>query len=183
MHINDITLQRVSTKSPLFDQIMHLMHDSFCDDELRNDDEFCAVVNSCPIFSVNAIMYGGEWCGVLTAWNFGKFLYVEHFAIDPDKRGHGLGYAVIEKLKTLCRLPIILEVELPEASDMAPRRIAFYKRCGFDYWNMAYEQPPYDQTKRSVPMKLMASGLQETPDNAHIVVALLYKHVYKVKMK
>ena len=67
--------------------------------------------------------------------------------------------------------PLVLEVELPETSTEAERRVRFYERCGltahedFPYW-----QPPYRQDLPEVPMMLMSSG--EIPDRTAFVLIL-----------
>lgn len=182
MDHNTITIRRVRTSQPEFEDSLALMHASFVDDELRPDDDLRALTDSSLIFSFNAIHdHDGRRIGLITTWNFGKCLYVEHFAIEPGLRGHGLGSATIEKVSQISRLPIVLEVELPETSPEARARVAFYESLGFTGWQTPYVQPPYAKGKNAVPMMLMSKGMDETIEAAGIVTALLHRHVYGVK--
>lgn len=177
-----VKITRISTSDPDFDASLELMHNSFPDDELRPDEDLKALTDSSNIFSFNIIKdENDERAGLITTWNFGKCLYVEHFAIEPSLRGHGLGSAAIAKIAELSKQPMILEVELPETSPEAVSRIAFYERLGFVGWSTPYVQPPYAKGKNSLPMMLMAKGLEETIEGAGIVTALLHRHVYGVK--
>ena len=81
--------------------------------------------------------------GFITIWPFDTFIYVEHFAVDPSRRGAGIGATAIELLRRQSELPIVLEVEPPTHPDpMAPRRIRFYERCGLHLLDYDYTQPP-----------------------------------------
>lgn len=70
--------------------------------------------------------------GFFTFWDFGHgYLYGEHFAVDPSRRGGGTGTAVLDYIKGLGR-PMLLEIELPvEDDEMTFRRKLFYERNGF----------------------------------------------------
>lgn len=178
---NNITLARIGTRDPDFEPCMRLMNKSFVDDELRDRDDLMAIVESNPIFGFNVIRDSGQRVGLITTWNFGKFIYVEHFAIEPEFRGGGVGNRALAKLSSSASLPIVLEVEPPSQSDEARRRVAFYGRMGFSCWQTEYRQPAYAKGKKSIPMILMTKDLEETADASKIVTAILYRHVYKVK--
>lgn len=177
----DVQLLRIDARSPLYLQSVSLLHSAFCADERRDDDELTKMVNSVVIFGFNAIMVNGEWAGLLTVWNFGRFMYVEHFAVIDALRGRGVGAQVLAKLKEVSGVPIILEVELPGSSADADRRIAFYERAGFRLQEMDYVQPPYAIGKKEVPMRLMSIGFDERSISLDDVVSSIRKHVYRVK--
>ncbi len=92
--------------------------------------------------------------GLLTAWDFGTFTYIEHFAVDPSLRGGGIGASALECLSC----PLLIEVEPPETGDTARRRIAFYLRQGFRLLDYPYIQPPYAPELPSVELRLMVRG-------------------------
>lgn len=176
-----VSLKRISTRDLLFAPSLDLMKSSFIEDELRNEDELRSLTDNNTIFAFNVIEADGNRAGLITTWNFGKFIYVEHFATEPHLRGKGIGIHTLKLLSSLSALPIVLEVEPEHTSPDAVRRIRFYERAGFHTWQTPYIQPPYSQGKNSLPMNLMAHDLEETPECTQIVKALLYKHVYKVK--
>lgn len=119
--------------------------------------------------------------GILSLWHFETFDYIEHFAISPALRGGGFGASVLEKLTRETSNPIVLEVELP-TTDLARRRIAFYERCGFRLLPFDYVQPPYDLTKSSLPMHVMASSdAFSNEETFRSMVRHLHSAVYGVR--
>jgi len=89
---------------------------------------------------------------LITDWDFGDFLFVEHLAVRKDLRGQGIGTELLtEHLKSR---KVILEVERP-SDDTTIKRIRFYEKLGFKLNNHNYIQPPYGEGKSPVPMFLM----------------------------
>lgn len=107
-------------------------------------------------FRIIAATEDGELFGFLSYWDFETFRYIEHFAVDVNKRGNGIGSGLLSHFIDKCgKTPIVLEVELPEAYD-ARRRVDFYMRHCFIIWKrLDYMQPPYEEGGESVEMKLM----------------------------
>lgn len=121
---------------------------------------------------------GGLAAGFVTVWRFDTFIYVEHLAVEPCRRGGGIGAAVIRAIESDYGLPIALEVEMPDdANPMAARRIAFYERCGLAVLDYDYIQPPYADNLPEVPLLLMASP--GAPDAA-VIARTLHSRVYGV---
>lgn len=97
--------------------------------------------------------------GMLSYWQFGTFVYVEHFAIAAAMRGRNLGARAMAEFIHTAGRPVVLEVERPGANKMADRRIAFYTRLGFtSRAEIDYIQPPYAPGLPAVPLLLMAAG-------------------------
>lgn len=112
-----------------------------------------------------------EFQGFITTWLLpGDVTYVEHFAIHPKLRGHGVGGEIIDALLG----NVILEVELPETQE-ARRRIGFYERHGFAAaTECEYVQPPYAPGLPSVPMLLMCRGNIDAEKTAHLLHTIVY---------
>lgn len=133
-----------------------------------------------PVFNFFILRHGGKEVGFATVWRLPGATYIEHFAIFPNLRGHGYGADVITELLDKTRLenlglnpsaPLVLEVELPESSDMAVRRINFYRRCGLEPMeDFPYFQPPYVQGQSEVPMMLMTSAPLPDPEGFVIIL-------------
>ena len=124
-------------------------------------------------------LYDGynAFAGFITVWIFGAFAYVEHFAVDPSKRGGGIGAKAMAELRHMLGVPVVLEVEPSDHPDpMAARRIAFYVRCGFTLLDYPYVQPPYAPGLPSVPLCLMVSDTALDPSD---ISATLHTKVYK----
>ncbi len=105
-------------------------------------------------------LYNNEelFVGFVTVWTFERYAYVEHFAVSPSQRGGGIGAAAMAALRQMLGMPVVLEVEPPTHRDpMAPRRIAFFERCGFALLDYDYVQPPYSAGLPSVPLCLMST--------------------------
>ena len=74
----------------------------------------------------------GKVLGFLNFWELSDFVYLEHFAVDKNLRGKGLGSELIRKLSEICAgKTIVLEAEPPELNEFSSRRIEFYRRLGF----------------------------------------------------
>lgn len=119
--------------------------------------------------------------GFITCWDLGLCLYVEHFATDPHMRGTGIGSAILQTLLSQSDKPVLLEVEHPD-TDIARRRIGFYRRNGFELWDdVDYMQPPYAPGQSAVPLLLMAtSGISraDAPD----IIDNLHAQVYGARL-
>lgn len=119
------------------------------------------------------------FAGFITWWDFGEFVYGEHFAMLPECRGAGIGGEVIDRFVAEAGRPVILEVELP-TDEMSRRRIGFYERHGFAVCDAEYVQPPYDAGGGGVPMRLMSHGVTLDAAMFARVRDTLYAEVYGV---
>lgn len=100
--------------------------------ECMNDERFC-------FFEI----YDNEVAvGFISLWNLSGFVFIEHIAIDPDKRSGGYGSKAIELVKETYKKAVILEAEAPETEQQI-KRIKFYDRLGFKVNDYPYEQPSY----------------------------------------
>lgn len=158
--------------------VEELLHSAFPKAERRDDENQRWNTDHDPRFCCLLVMKGTSPIGLLTYWGFDTFIYIEHFAISPHSRGQGVGREVICKfVEEYASKPVVMEVELPE-DEWSRRRIAFYKRCGFDLWECDYLQPPYRSGDGWFPLYLMASpGLVFEQDYPHIRETL-HQQVY-----
>lgn len=108
-------------------------------------------------FHILAATEDGKLVGFLTYWEFEDFRYIEHFAVDSEMRGKGHGTEILAHFIKECdKTPVVLEVEMPESSADARRRVDFYMRHCFILWRLVkYVQPPYEEGLDSLEMKLM----------------------------
>lgn len=134
--------------------------------------------NDCAVDNIAAGV-AGEFCGFITWWDFGGFVYGEHFAMLPECRGAGIGGEVIDRFVADAGKPVVLEVELP-TNGLARRRIGFYERHGFTLCDAEYVQPPYDAGGEGVPMRLMSHGMPLDAETFERVRDTLYAEVYGV---
>ena len=80
--------------------------------------------------------------GFISLWNLNGFVFIEHLAIDSDKRSGGYGSKTVELVKKTYGKPLILEAEAP-VTEQQIKRIRFYRRHGFKVNHYPYEQPSY----------------------------------------
>ena len=131
-------------------------------------------------FKMIAALENGELLGFLSYWEFKEFKYIEQFAVDARKRGNGIGSGILEHFIKNCEeSPIVLEVELPDASYDARRRVDFYMRHSFIIWKrLNYVQPPYEVGGDSVEMKLMSLKMNDQVKVAEMG-EVIKREVYK----
>ncbi len=163
-----------------FDEIYNIMEYSFPADERRGYEGqkalFCD--KSYRVYALKNQI--GDLIAFITVYEFEKFTFAEHFAVAKEYRNCGIGSEVLSLLKNRVKSPICLEVELPE-TDMAKRRIEFYKRNGFYYNEYDYIQPAYSKDKSPVPLKIMTTEREITEAEFESMRDVLYSRVYFVE--
>ena len=177
--MEEIRFARLSVSDGLYSDVERLLNEAFIEDERRYEVDERNLVTTNPLFSMNALMSGNDWVGLLSSWNFGLLTYIEHFAISPQMRNKGLGRKFLAEYLKQTGRPAVIEVEPRNAADNASRRIAFYEAIGFREWSTPYVQPSYGKGKKKIPMTLMAYALEEE-QFASKVISLLETKVYKV---
>lgn len=96
----------------------------------------------------------GVFAGVLLYWETTRFLYVEHFCIDPDLRGQRCGQRALELLGRKGKT-VILEID-PPGDEISVRRKAFYERCGYHANPYSHIHPPYHKGKQGHELVIMS---------------------------
>lgn len=180
----DIEFEKITDVADIPLEIKDLYLSSFPEEERREWGDIERRINEAdPVFSFYVLKHVSENIGFITLWRLPGALYCEHFAIFRRFRGNGYGAEAVGKAIRLAREQsstadhaFILEVELPETSDDARRRIAFYERCGmialdqFPYW-----QPPYRRDLPEVPMMIMSSRpIADPASTAMILHTVVY---------
>ena len=117
--------------------------------------------------------------GFITIWDFAEFVFVEHLAIDEEKRAGGYGTKAIELVKELYKKPIVLEAEPPE-TDQQIKRIRFYDRAGFRVNFYEYEQPSYHGGE-GVPLKILSYPEPLSQGEFDLFIKRTRENPYRVK--
>lgn len=173
-----IELRKITTSDKAsYNYGENLLVAAFPTQEYRDLEQQRHFTDNNPIFSNYIVIKDDEPVGLLTTWYLGRFIYVEHLAIDPLKRNGGLGKAVFEQLEKITDKPIVLEVELPN-DEMSRRRIGFYRRLGFELWEIEYQQPPYRAGDGFLPMFLMAKGDLSYKSDFEEIKKIIHTEVY-----
>lgn len=137
-----------------FDAAYALLEASFPPVERRTEEGQRALLSR-PEYRLLACRADGETLALLAEWRLNHFVFVEHFAVVPGRRGGGLGGRLLEQYLAGVNAPVILEVEPPQ-TEIAKRRIGFYQRHGFVLNAYAYLQPPLRAGAESIPLLLMS---------------------------
>lgn len=162
-----------------FDTIFYVMETSFPKDEYRPYDEQRELLND-ERYSVYVLedSESNSIKGFIALWELEGFVFIEHFAVNPNYRNGGIGSLILEAVKEMFSCPICLEVELPE-TDMAKRRIGFYERNGFFYNDYPYTQPPIAKGRNPIFLRIMTSGSGISQECFEHIRDVIYTEVYK----
>ena len=136
-----------------FDLVFSKMTAAFPYEERRDisDQKECLNNNFFKFFEI----FDNETdVGFIALWDFPEIVFIEHIAIDEDKRAGGYGSKTIELVKGIFNKPIILEAEAP-VTEQQIKRIRFYDRLGFKINSYDYEQPSY-HGGAGVPLKILS---------------------------
>lgn len=151
----NITFSRCrDTSDALMDAAMALYRASFPSHELRLWDDQQAVMSD-PAYHFDMCLTDGALAGLILYWDFGSYIYVEHFCVEPNLRDQGLGTLILRALAQQNDKPIILEID-PLVDDVALRRRDFYTRCGYVQNDYKHIHPPYQCANRGHELIIMS---------------------------
>ena len=161
----------------VFEEVWQLLEQSFPPCERWDRAGFLSEYEN-PEF--RSLVYRPEkLAGVLNYWDFGSFIYVEHFAVQPQLRGQGTGAMLMGELSRLADgRTFLLEAEPPSDSPIAARRIAFYERLGLLLNSHEYIQPAMGEDEQPVPLVIMSSPKALTAEEFVQARDRLYGSVY-----
>lgn len=175
-----IEFNPINTTDLSYPFVENLLHESFPEEERRDDEMQRHNTDNNPLFTAYLITDDTENIGLITLWKLSGFLYVEHLATSPGVRNKGYGKMIMQAL--LSNFPdskIVLEVELPE-DELSKRRVGFYERNGFTLCDKPYVQPPYRKTGSPIPMYIMYSGTESIDEMFETITSEIHKNVYLV---
>lgn len=152
-------LERITDiSSSDYKALCKLYTESFPEVERRTIEQLDRLVTEKGNMHFNSIINDeGILAGLMVFWDFGSFLYLEHFAIFPEMRNGGAGKRTLELLASVSGKPKVLEAE-PADDGIAGRRIEFYRRNGFEVIEKDYMQPSYRKDEEGTPLWVMATG-------------------------
>lgn len=164
-----------ATNDPYLPFIKELYHASFPKEERRDWQQLLDMMDTCGEMQLQVIEEEAMAIGFIIFWVFGDWLFLEHFAVDPDLRGKSYGERIMKALMRDVKL--ILEVE-PPSTDNAVRRIVFYERLGFSRLPFTYNQPSYSNPEESFPMVLMSNSSAQREDQFSEIISQIRIKVY-----
>lgn len=164
-----------------FDEIYEIMEQSFPDDERRTYEEQKRLLEN-PLYHIYVLqdMEESSIQAFAAVWIFDSMLFLEHFAVHSRYRNLGLGARMLHEIVTKLGKMVVLEVEPPE-TELAARRIDFYRRNGFFFHTYPYIQPAMSDGRKEIPLFLMTSERAISEEEFYEIRDLLYEQVYHVK--
>jgi len=177
-----LTTKIADNPLPFYENLYQLYNDSFPVEERREWGEMELILKIDKRFNRLVFTIENEFSGFLTYWEFGSFVYVEHFAVPDSKRGQGIGTQFMKSFIIKQQSPIVLEVELPEHMK-AIRRIAFYEKLGFKTITKNYLQPPYDGKSDFLALAILSNDENYATKDFEQIKETLYKEVYKADIQ
>ncbi|WP_391857290.1 GNAT family N-acetyltransferase [Vibrio cidicii] len=137
-----ISFERVyGPRHSCFDRAFNLYQNSFPVYEQRFKIDQIDVLSDCE-YHFELVMSEGEFLGILLTWETTDFIYIEHLAIVPEKRGYNIGSYVLDCLKQSAEKPVILEIDPPK-DPVSIKRKEFYEKSGFIESLLTHKHPPY----------------------------------------
>ena len=160
-----------------FDAVYAIMERSFPTEEYRRREEQKALLKN-DRYTVWCLEKDGMPAGFMAVWDLDGFWFVEHLAVVPELRGHGMGGQLLDSVVERSTGRLCLEVEPPE-TPLAERRIAFYGRHGFCVNSYPYLQPSISRGKPDVPLQIMSYPTPLTEEEFLQAKDELYRIVYQ----
>lgn len=136
-----------------FPVVYELMQKSFPPAEIRTYDGELALFDNFN-YRVLTVEENGVTQAFIAEWLLPGAHFIEHFAVNPEVRGRGLGTETMRGYLDRTNDPVVLEVEAYETLK-ARRRIGFYERLGFILSDVTYIQPSLRKDSLDVPLQLM----------------------------
>lgn len=161
-----------------FQLVYQIMKESFPESERRPMEAQKKLLGE-KDYHVAVCEQNGLLGGFLASWQLKDFRFIEHFAVDPQLRNHGLGWRMLRTFLQADSAQTVLEVEPPQ-TELAKRRIQFYKRNGFYLNSYSYHQPPMADGQKPIPLMIMSSGKALNPQEFQRFRGEVYKKVYRV---
>ncbi len=143
----------LSMQDPLFKKVWEIYNQSFTYEEVRSLDAQKPLFNH-PAYTLWVWEDSGEVIGFISAWHYPRFTYLEHIAVNSQKRSSGYGHTMMKEWLELRTMPVILEID-PVVDDSTKRRCDFYKSLGFVLDEKIREQPNYSNGITTITMELM----------------------------
>lgn len=119
----------------------------------------------------------GKLKGFISVWYVEDYAFIDHFVVSSKYRNGGIGSEILKEIKEVLNSEIFLEVDLPE-TEIAKRRINFYKRNGYFLTDFKYQLPPLNPCDEPVTFMIMCSDEKITVEKFVSLKNELFKIAY-----
>lgn len=173
--MNKIRLR--DTASPQYKEFVTLYANSFPVFEQRTQEQQAMALAS-PYYHLDRYEEEKNFIGFIAYWQFGRYSYVEHFAVHNVHRGRGYGAQLLNQFVEEQAHPVVLEID-PIVDEISAARWRFYKRCGFCQNSYIHNHPPYREGYAGHALVVLSSGGTLEPE----MYELFYRDLTKVVMR
>ncbi|PEI02175.1 GNAT family N-acetyltransferase [Pantoea agglomerans] len=136
-----LTIKRITDyTSSDFKSVNELYESAFPHHEKRHPVAKINVLTN-PNYSLQAWFDGEQFVGMIGAWDFNDYAYIEHLAVSSQVRSQGYGKQMLSQFLQLYP-QTILEID-PLTSGIAHNRLRFYQSLGFSNNNYLHLHPTY----------------------------------------
>ena len=91
-----MNFERIGAAHPLFDASLTLYETSFPPNERRTRDDHLRALQDADFVPLGAVE-DGRLLADIFLWKTDGFVYLEHFAVQPELRSHGTGGKILEQ--------------------------------------------------------------------------------------
>lgn len=151
-----------STAHPHFGRMWEIYRNAFPEYEQRSWEGQEAAFRY-PNYRVDAWTENGKLLGFLAWWDLPDLIYIEHFAMAPEKRGGGIGGRVLSAFLRQHPGTVVLDID-PVTDEISTRRKGFYERLGFRVNPHRHIHPPYQGNGDLFELVLMSTPRELTPE-------------------
>jgi len=129
-------------------------------------------------YHLDCLIDRDRFLAFIAYWDFKEYIYIEHFAVNPDYRGENIGSQTLQSLIDSKQKMILLEID-PLTTDIAHKRFRFYERLGFVANPYTHHHPPYNKEFPAHELIVLSHGkaIDETLYNT------FYKDLSGIVMK
>ncbi len=172
-------LVRLTGVHPYLTPIQDWYETAFPLEERRDFDALIQLLPQ-PGMHLCALVQAGQPVGFIMYWQWSDagVLFIEHFAIAPNRRGQQLGQQALAQVLRIPAACYLLEAEFP-TDDLSRRRIRFYERQGFQVNDFPYAQPPYRPGNPAIPMRLLSQPIIQEQTEFDELSRLIAERVYQ----
>ncbi len=123
-----------------WEALWRLYEESFPKAERRKKADHLRAVTDERFYPLSA-WEGRELVGLMFFWEWDRFRYLEHLAINPGLRGQGYGSRMLRDLRD-SEHTVILEID-PLINELSVRRLQFYEQAGYTLTPYRFVHLPY----------------------------------------
>lgn len=164
LQLNYIQVMKIirltSVNDPLYGEFKKIYKASFPVFEQRTEEQQKqAFANSS--YYLECYVENKSLTGFIAYWDFGCYLYIEHFAIHGECRGKGYGSFILKDLKRRRQEMLLLEID-PVEDAISETRFRFYRKNGFIKNSFFHVHPPYQPACQGHELLVLTSDREMT---------------------